>query len=1025
MTSTTDQSAVNVKVILLGAGRPYRGISPSAIQETPDRRHVLDWILEAFSWIPAEFCFVGGYHLEEVVRQYPNISYAVNPEWNTTGSVESIFIAPLSLDQPHYVCYSDVVFRHSVVEGLRRSKGDVVLAVDRRWRHRYEIRSAKDMEAAEKVQLRGDTVCAVGTYVPVEEADAEFTGLVKFSSAAMIHLLKLRDTERRELRLQHFPALLSRLVELGVDIRAVDVGGHWAELNAPQDLARFVLGTKAETLERLRPMVRHSSIGEQVALTAGGWKTERDICLDQIAKTFGSARLIVRSSALSEDCWDTAKAGTFLSVLDIPGGDRAALARAIDRVVKSYSDDNAGHQVLVQEMVQDTKASGVAFTRTLSYGAPYYVINYDDTTLSTDTVTGGSGQNLKTLIVHREWQSLPASANPLLQGLLPALQELEQLVGHDSLDVEFAVDRRSHVHIFQVRPIAVDHSSWRGTDDLVGNLLANAERTFRDKQMASPFVLGRRTFFGVMPDWNPAEIIGTKPRRLALSLYRYLVTDEVWATQRAEYGYQDVRPQPLLVSFAGHPYIDIRCDFNSFIPASLPTPLAERLADHYLDRLETHPHLHDKVEFDIVYTCLTLDFNQQARRLFDAGFTKSEVERLREALREITSRAFERSPKDFATIDLLEKRFQQIAKSNAEPLNRAFTMLIVCRRYGTLPFAHLARSAFVAVALLRSAANEKLISWDDVSAYLTSLNTVARRFATDASAVTTGSSTWENFVERYGHLRPGTYEITSPSYAQEAERYLRPVLESTAARAPEEPSAFSWTKEKSAALSNRLRRCGLPDDIDHFDAFVRTAIEGREYSKFVFTRNLSAVLENLAEFGAGLGLSRDDLSHVAIEDFAALWSGQKPPDVTTWLRERSVEGAAWHTLAQGIELPPLITRIEDFRSFVYPESQPNFVSAGNVTAELICLADDIELCDDLEGKIVLIPRADPGYDWLFGHRIAGLLTAYGGANSHMAIRAAEFGLPAAIGIGESLYEKLSRAHVVCLDCQHRRIQVVR
>ena len=31
---------------------------------------------------------------------------------------------------------------------------------------------------------------------------------------------------------------------------------------------------------------------------------------------------------------------------------------------------------------------------------------------------------------------------------------------------------------------------------------------------------------------------------------------------------------------------------------------------------------------------------------------------------------------------------------------------------------------------------------------------------------------------------------------------------------------------------------------------------------------------------------------------------------------------------------------------------------------------------------------------------------YGGANSHMAIRAAEFGLPAAIGIGETLYRNL-------------------
>ena len=36
----------------------------------------------------------------------------------------------------------------------------------------------------------------------------------------------------------------------------------------------------------------------------------------------------------------------------------------------------------------------------------------------------------------------------------------------------------------------------------------------------------------------------------------------------------------------------------------------------------------------------------------------------------------------------------------------------------------------------------------------------------------------------------------------------------------------------------------------------------------------------------------------------------------------------------------------------------------------------------------------------FFHKIKGLITKYGGANSHMAIRAAEIGLPSVIGVGE-------------------------
>ena len=116
---------------------------------------------------------------------------------------------------------------------------------------------------------------------------------------------------------------------------------------------------------------------------------------------------------------------------------------------------------------------------------------------------------------------------------------------------------------------------------------------------------------------------------------------------------------------------------------------------------------------------------------------------------------------------------------------------------------------------------------------------------------------------------------------------------------------------------------------------------------------------------------------------------------------------------------------KDLRVFLYPESQPNFVSLNEVTAEVVDLTGCSEPSPRLSGKVVLIAQADPGYDWLFGQNIAGLVTMYGGANSHMAIRSAELGLPAAIGVGESLYAQYRRAAVLKLDCGGRHIQVVR
>lgn len=65
------------------------------------------------------------------------------------------------------------------------------------------------------------------------------------------------------------------------------------------------------------------------------------------------------------------------------------------------------------------------------------------------------------------------------------------------------------------------------------------------------------------------------------------------------------------------------------------------------------------------------------------------------------------------------------------------------------------------------------------------------------------------------------------------------------------------------------------------------------------------------------------------------------------------------------------------------------------------------------------------FDWLFSYPIAGLVTAYGGANSHMAIRAGELGLPAVIGSGELLYRRWSAAEVLSMDCANRLVSVVR
>src|SRR5439155_16653791 len=113
-----------------------------------------------------------------------------------------------------------------------------------------------------------------------------------------------------------------------------------------------------------------------------------------------------------------------------------SLRSAINRVFESYGSAEDGNQVLVQEMLHDVTLSGVVMTRHHALGAPYYVINFDDTTARTDTVTGGG--DVRSVILHRG-ATLRADLPTELSSVLAVVQNIEQLVGHDSLDIEFAL----------------------------------------------------------------------------------------------------------------------------------------------------------------------------------------------------------------------------------------------------------------------------------------------------------------------------------------------------------------------------------------------------------------------------------------------------------------------------------------------------------------------------------------------------------------------------------------------------------
>ena len=106
------------------------------------------------------------------------------------------------------------------------------------------------------------------------------------------------------------------------------------------------------------------------------------------------------------------------------------------------------------------------------------------------------------------------------------------------------------------------------------------------------------------------------------------------------------------------------------------------------------------------------------------------------------------------------------------------------------------------------------------------------------------------------------------------------------------------------------------------------------------------------------------------------------------------------------------------------KNQILFISKQIVKAPIVQLSTQNPTEESMDGKIVCIESADPGFDWIFSRGITGLITRFGGANSHMAIRCAELNLPAAIGCGEELYRRLQSSKVIELNCSKKLIIII-
>lgn len=749
---------------------------------------------------------------------------------------------------------------------------------------------------------------------------------------------------------------------------------------------------KSATLLALAMTLPESAIPPFLTAACGVCKSDSEEFALRCLKVIASKRFAVRSDAFAEDQFGASQAGRFLSLLEVDGNN---LADAIGQVAQSLP----GHmrdQVMVQAMVEDVVSAGVASTHRIRDGAPWYCIELAKHDCA--AVTSGRANGRLFAIARQSVENtlLSPGFDPSLALVLSLILEMEQRFESRPFEIEFAltvgVTRSLEIRLLQVRPI-VSCSQWETGRPTV---LLPALGFLKERDRCEP-ILGSSTVLSLMSDWNPAELIGSHPRPLALSLFESLISRGTWWQARAALGYAPAPRQniDLLNPIGGRPWVDLRRSANSLLPAGLSADIGTRVVNAWISKLSEQPELHDKVEFQVFRTVKDFASENSIQQywvpILGSRYLQQWTDLLGQLGRDLVDiKDCSHLRQQMATIDTLHRRS---LATTVWP-----EMLQLCRRAG-LAFATLARLAFVGQTHLRSAVQRGALS-------------PARAHELQVSGRSTPLLRSENSAigalwELHGRMRPGTFDINQLTWSELC--FAQPAVDEQSIR------SFVIRHGEGVALKRLLREAEYEIEVSAWITFVQQTTAAREWGKFVLSCLVSHTLDRIAVALQEYGINREQASWLTLDEIEIGVNVDLRQTESAW-HQRILNAKALHSQQAQIIVSPVLVRENDRYLADTLGVMPNFVGMQVAQGRVVVLeGKSFNQEFDLQGAIVVIGQADPGFDWLFHQKIAGLVTAWGGANSHMAIRCAEFGLSAAIGCGEAVLRKAMNAQYARID----------
>ena len=697
--------------------------------------------------------------------------------------------------------------------------------------------------------------------------------------------------------------------------------------------------------------------------------------IENIVDSF-SQKIMIRSNSSSEDKDSSSSAGKYLSIGPIERNDLETIKKSWEMVVNSYEEQD-NQSVIFQNYIENAKSVSVLTSYKVGSDSAYRTFStyYGS---ETDAITSGKYSEINNFFMHRSFDILPKKYEKY-NVYLKIITQLEDLFKNKQLDIEMVLDKNNSPQLLQVRPLMgkkLNKESIFEEKDVIDRNLKNYKKL--NKTTADRF--GTNQIYSNMSDMNPAEMIGKKPDNIAFGLYKFMFTDTTWNIQRGEFGYRKYSGGKLMELFNNVAYINVNHSLNSFLTRNLQKESCEEIINYQLNKLKENPHLHDSIEFDISRSSYVFDTVEEFSKEYKNIISPSEIIKWHNDLIQIDTQnksTLEKNKKIILrTFSKLDKNFEYSKKENIK----------LIRDTMALPFTHHSRLGFVYFAQLNSLLEKEVISEDQKKLLLLSVNSVSTKMKADAYEVKIGKKTLEGFLDVYGHIRAGNYNLLSSNLKNNL-NFTESLINNS--EQPLEDNILP--KDIYTNIEEYFTINEIPLEASAWIDMFQEGISTRENSKFYYTKGIDGILNEVGE------------KNTSDRELFDLLDIEFNEENTSDMRLKNVL------------MPDLITSNEDFYFYEEMSKNGNYIGQGTVIGDVLLIENEANRPNNLENKIVVIPAADPGWDWIFNYKIKSLITKYGGPNSHMAIRCAEHNIPAILGVGENNFMVISNSKSLKID----------